>query len=96
MCVKLPYCSRKIDPCIQELVHRINTTWKGIFETVSSCCGHGKYPTTVVVRNVLSGYYFEWFSKVRVVPKGKKKLMIYKKDGPRKRDYYFLSALNEA
>lgn len=95
MCDKLPYCARKVDPCIQKLVDKINKTWKGIFKTVCSCCGHGKYPTTVVVYNVIGKYYFEWFTKERVPHKGKKKLMFYTKDGKRKGDHYFLPTLME-
>jgi hypothetical protein len=42
--------SRFIDPCIKVLIDSLQHF--GI-ETLSCCCGHGKYPMTIVVK---SGY----------------------------------------
>ena len=47
MCKKLPYCARKIDPCLLDKIKRLR---RDGFNTISSCCGHGKYRPTVVVR----------------------------------------------
>lgn len=48
MCEKLRYCAREIDPCISKEVEELQR--QGL-NTILSCCGHGKYPKTIVVRN---------------------------------------------
>ncbi len=39
--------ARRIDPCMKWLIHHLNNN--GI-KTLSSCCGHGKYPMSLVVQ----------------------------------------------
>jgi len=38
--------SRRIDPCIKEFIKWLNNKHK----TILSCCGHGKYPMSVIVK----------------------------------------------
>lgn len=87
MCEKKKYCSREIDYCIYSDVEEINLGFfdnsHGKFRTLSSCCGHGKYPITIVVENTLNGRIFEWFTGVDFPKKyknGKKNKRFYKKD----------------
>ncbi len=68
--------SRRIDPCLKELIINLNVT--GI-RTVACCCGHGKYPISIIVE----GGYDMYSSKYL---KNKKKF--YKKD---RQGYYYLS-----
>ena len=39
---------RYVDECISDLIEELNE--KGI-KTFGSCCGHGKYPITIVLRH---------------------------------------------
>jgi hypothetical protein len=52
-----PY-GRYIDKCMKEVVLMLNET--GI-KTLGCCCGHGKYPKTIIIK----GHHipnWEWFS----------------------------------
>jgi hypothetical protein len=48
--------------------------------TLASCCGHGKYPPTVVVLNVGLDCVFEWFTGAP--------LKRYYKNGKANRQFY--------
>ncbi len=65
MCKKIKgkTSSNKIDECIIPLIKWLNTH---DFKTVSSCCGHGKYPMTIIFEWTYNGSvrYFEMFSDV--------------------------------
>ena len=45
--------SRFLDPCMEKLIDFINanTTYK----TLACCCGHGKYPMTIIITSTLDG-----------------------------------------
>ena len=49
MCEKkqFKYCLSEMDDCMKKRIEELNTS--GIV-TLSCCCGHGKYPMTIVVR----------------------------------------------
>ncbi len=68
----------RIDPCIQDFIFRLKQY--GIV-TLGSCCGHKKYPMTIVVKDY-AGIY-EIISGVDI-PRKKK---FYKKD---KQGYYYI------
>lgn len=38
----------RIDPCLRNLVHALKNN--PFFTVLASCCGHGVYPMTIVVR----------------------------------------------
>ena len=83
MCKKVNYksCNVRIDKCIKPLIEWLNI---GGHETVSSCCGHGKYPLTIVtVSYLLENRAFETISQTEI-PRGKR---FYKKD---KQGYYYI------
>ena len=40
---------RRIDPCIKQFIENLNLTLPKYQKTLSSCCGHGKYPMTIIV-----------------------------------------------
>jgi len=91
MCIKLPYCAREIDPCIREEIEVINTSKQ--YRTLGSCCGHGKYPKTIVVLDRYADRVFEWYSQTTLkvnYSRGKRRKRWYKKDGPRKSDHYYI------
>lgn len=64
--------SRFIDPC---LLQELGFMEMAGFRVVASCCGHGKYPKTIVIRR-LSGEVVEFGSGV-VIPRKKK---FYRRD----------------
>lgn len=84
MCKKKNYCGSRIDECLTEIITHIN---KIGYKTLSSCCGHGKYPKTIIVYNSETKSIFEWFSATRLI---KPKLnRFYKRD---KQGYYYLNS----
>lgn len=85
MCQKKPYCSREVDPCIQSLVKAINRL--NNFKTLSSCCGHEVYPTTIIIKDK-TGNITEFFSGIRLEPR--KRNRFYKKD---KSGFYFIPTI---
>lgn len=82
MCNKLPYNNPRIDLCLRKRVEEINNNNQ--FKTLASCCGHGKYPTTIVVKDK-SGNIHELFSWI---PLEKKKCNRYYKKDPE--GYYYI------
>ena len=52
----------RIDRCIRKVLPMTIEP----LETLGSCCGHGKYPMTVVVRNKITGRIYELFTGVTV------------------------------
>ncbi len=65
--------SRKLDRCMKNLIKHINEYIP--CKTVGSCCGHGKYPMTIVVEEN-NGLRFELLSDIEI-PRKKR---FYKKD----------------
>ena len=89
MCDKKKGCSRTIDPCLEEKINKINKIKH--YKTLLSCCGHGKYPASIVVHDKEQDLIFEWFTGIDLLwfasgcPKGRKRF--YRKDWE---GYYFI------
>ena len=80
MCKKkqFKYCPSEIDECMRNFIKNLNYF---NIKTLASCCGHGKYPMTIIVE---SGYgNFELVSG-SIIPR---KRNFYKKD---KQGYYYI------
>ncbi len=69
--------SRRIDLCLKILIEHIEDNCN----TKACCCGHGKYPMTIVCE--MNGEYFDIVSG-KDIPRKKK---FYKKD---KQGYYYI------
>lgn len=65
---------RRIDPCMRKLINYLNA--EGI-ETVSCCCGHGKYAMTIFVKTDKPDVFLEICHDIYVESKAKR---FYKKD----------------
>jgi len=80
MCKKkqFKYCPSKIDECMHYLIVELNL--RGI-KTYACCCGHGKYPLTIVVK---CGFGFYDLVSGESIPRKKR---FYKKD---KQGYYYI------
>ena len=93
MCKKkqFKYCPSEIDECMRPFIRWL----KEKHVTMSCCCGHGRYPMTVVVKEGIRDgldrkiIYREIFSQ-RIIPRTRK---FYKKD---KQGYYYLPEVSEA
>ena len=94
MCELEKYGTTRIDPCLHELLDGIRQSHNGLFKTIMSCCGHGKYPTTVIVQNKSSGSVFEWFSGINLFSsnRAKRRRSYYKKDTD---GYYFIPEVSQ-
>lgn len=84
--------SRRIDPCMKNLIE--NLKWIGLgaskedkWGVVSCCCGHGKYPPSIIVESPHS-VFLEIFSDTYL----KRKKRFYKKD---KQGYYYIPEVVE-
>lgn len=86
MCSKKPYCNHEVDKCIQKFIIRINKYSK--YCTLSSCCGHNKYPMSIIIQNKETKEISELFTKFKFE---KRKRTFYKKD---KEGYYFIPELH--
>lgn len=80
MCKKkqFRYCPSEIDECLKMIIYYLRR--QGI-EPVSSCCGHGKYPPSIVVCHGFRK--LEIFSG-KIIPRKKR---FYRKD---KEGYYYI------
>jgi len=67
------YSCIRIDPCLVHVITLLNEKDSHL-ETLASCCGHGKYPMTIVVRSVWKTW--EVFSGIEL----KRKKRFYVKD----------------
>jgi len=82
----------RVDACIAGLIRSLNDY--GI-ETLGSCCGHGKYPLTIVYRfnkpghTYMNGNLYDFCSGWGII--GRKK-RFYVKD---KEGYYFIPEVKE-
>lgn len=83
MCKKtqFKYCPSTIDKCMRNLISFMKVKG-GKLQPVACCCGHGKYPMTIVVKNHL-GHIWELMSN-EIIPRTRN---FYKKD---KEGYYYL------
>ncbi len=64
MCKKLKGCANRIDRCIKSHVDWLN---RNGFKTILSCCGHGKYPKTILLRFEDNRVY-DLFSLIELKP----------------------------
>lgn len=70
MCNWIPSGENRIDPCLKEEITKLQQV--GI-KTLGSCCGHGKFPKTIVIETK-DGKHVDYFSGVEI---------------PRKKRFYF-------
>lgn len=78
MCTKLPYNNPRIDECIRKECKKINDNGK--LRTLSSCCGHKRYPKTIVVMQRDTKQVYELFSGVYLGRGRRKGNRYYKRD----------------
>ena len=81
MCQKTNFkrCPSEIDKCMENAIHILNNRFH--INIIACCCGHGKYPMTIVIEDDLGIY--ELFSGEDIPRKRK----FYKRD---KKGYYYI------
>jgi hypothetical protein len=95
MCEKKPYCNREIDECMRDEIKRVNRNSR--YTTLLSCCGHSKYPKTIVVLDNSTSFIFEWFTKRPLTGRyGHEtgRYAFYRRDGKKKGDHYYLPEIS--
>lgn len=88
MCKKIKGIHNRIDKCMKPLIKFLND---GGYKTIACCCGHNKYPMTIVVKSEMfpeNGYAFEILTSTYIP----RKIKFYKKD---KQGYYYLPEVSK-
>ena len=94
MCHRCKPNNRKIDKCMAEIccfIDILNVKKEGLpnyLRVVGSCCGHGKYPPSIIVRNHL-GQTWDLISNTTI----RRKTRFYLKDS---KGYYFIPEVKNA
>jgi hypothetical protein len=74
----------RIDECIEILLTNLYFLYeKTNKEVVASCCGHKKYPMTIIIKNKKTGHIYDMVSNITIP----RKRNFYKKD---KQGYYYI------
>lgn len=58
--------SISIDSCIAQQVKDLNERFKNTLISIGCCCGHGKYPPSIVVKELNTGRHYEFFSGIEI------------------------------
>ena len=77
----------RIDECMVHMIRTLNQATEGSLLILGCCCGHGKYPMTIVAKSK-RGNIFEMFSNIDI-PRVKR---FYKRD---KQGYYFIPEVKQ-
>ena len=76
----------RCDPCIR---HLLETMYRHGIRTVASCCGHGRYPVTIIAYSKLNDHYWEVCSGKQI----RRTRNFYKMD---KNGYYFVPEVSQS
>lgn len=85
MCKKTDYhgtSNTQIDRCLRPLIDFLQDS---TYDTISSCCGHGKYPITIIVKERHNGrdVFKELLTQIEIP----RKRRFYNRD---KQGYYYI------
>lgn len=69
---------RRIDPCMVNITRWINIFSTPYIKIIGSCCGHGKYPPSIIVIDSKIKLPYEIFSDKNIL---RKKFYKYDKQG---------------
>lgn len=81
MCEKkqFKYCPSEIDECMIDLINALESEEIKVY---ACCCGHGRYPMTIILKSRFGGFY-DMISRRCI----KRKKKFYKKDSE---GYYYI------
>jgi hypothetical protein len=84
MCKWSKWGDTRIDPCMRRFIKNLEWTLRGDYKVVACCCGHRKYPMTVVISLKKGGVAcFELISGSMILRMAR----FYKRD---KHGYYYI------
>jgi hypothetical protein len=83
MCKLNRWGDTRIDPCMRKFIENLNILMLPTYKVIACCCGHKKYPMTVVIIDKSFKAPFELFSNKNLHHKKK----FYKRD---KQGYYYI------
>ena len=76
MCNWVKSGNQRIDPCLRASIKNFNSLGESIgIKTVACCCGHGKYPPTIIIQKP-DGTIRDWWTNI-IIPRKKR---FYKRD----------------
>lgn len=78
----------RMDECIQTMIINLKSALNDDYEIVGCCCGHGKYPMTIVIKGGFGSPVFDLVSGIYIPRKRK----FYKKDSE---GYYYIPEVND-
>ena len=87
MCKWNKWGDTRIDPCMRSFIQCLNKYIKKDFEILACCCGHGKYPMSIVCQHKNWKAPFDMVSDKNLHSKKK----FYKRDA---KGYYFLKEVH--
>ena len=76
----------RIDPCLKQFIEHLNIAMYKL-KTVACCCGHGRYPMTIIVKDQYNAI-FDLVSGQAIF----RKKRFYKRD---KKGYYYIPEVSE-
>jgi len=83
MCKWNKWGDTRIDPCMRNLIDNLNCMFKDNWEIKACCCGHERYPMSIIVQDKKWKAPFDLVSGKNVHSKKK----FYKKDA---QGYYYI------
>jgi len=86
MCKWNKHGDTRIDPCLRKLVSNLKWALKEDIKVVACCCGHGKYPMTIIIK--VGGCVYDLVSG-RYIPREKR---FYKRD---KKGVYYVPEVSK-
>ena len=81
MCKLNKHGKTRIDPCMRSLCRFIDDSTR--YKVLMCCCGHGKYPMSIIVKDINYNSQFDIISEVMLNDKKR----FYKRD---KQGYYYI------
>lgn len=89
MCDKtqFKYCPSTIDKCLVKCINTLENMSDKYRKVVSCCCGHGKYPITIVMENS-EGTHWDLLTGI-IIPR---KRRFYRKDS---KGYYYIPEISK-
>ena len=79
----------RIDHCMRQLIIFLNQIEFDTIKILACCCGHSKYPITIVVRNLIDPELVYELLSGTIIPRKKR---FYKRD---KQGYYYIPEVSD-
>jgi len=88
-CDKLPYNNPRIDVCMREFIDWLNMHHD--IKTLLCCCGHDRYPETIVILNKELNLVYEYYTGITLSHGVRPRKRYYKRDPA---GYYYIPEIS--